>query len=358
MAMRNPTASDDTPLTSRLPVAEAAALVNSLSEPSEPLVEMFRRVDGDILVLGAGGKMGPCVSRMAHRAIDAAGVQRRVIAVSRFSDNAEATRLQAEGVEVARGDLLDHGFVKSLSEVANVISLIGMKFGGATSLPEIWATNTCAVGNVADRFRNSRIVALSTGNVYGLSEVQPGTGSTETEPPAPVGEYAMSALGRERVYQHFSAKHGNPLAILRLNYATELRYGVLVDLAQQVYRGETISLEMGYFNVIWQRDACDVILRSLEATSSPPRILNVTGPDRLSCREVCERFGRIFGKPAHFEGVEATTALLSNAKQATELFGRPRMTVDEMLSVTADWIERGGETWDKPTHFRVRDGKF
>jgi nucleoside-diphosphate-sugar epimerase len=342
----------------QLSTNEAAALVNSLSDPSEALVKMMSRLDGDILILGAGGKMGPSLSRMASRAIDASGVGRRVIAVSRFSNESAATGLQADGIEVIRGDLLDHEFVWSLPEAANVISLIGMKFGGAASFPEIWATNTCVVGKVAERFRNSRIVALSTGNVYALAPVEPGMGAVESEMPAPIGEYAMSALGRERVYQHFSRKHGTPLAILRLNYATELRYGVLVDLAKQVHRGETISLEMGYFNVIWQRDACEFILRGLEVTSSPPRIINVTGPERLSCRELCEQFGRIFGKPPRFHGVESPSALLSDARQSIELFGWPLMSIDDMLVRTAKWIERGGETWDKPTHFQVRDGKF
>ncbi len=342
----------------QLSASDAAALVSSLSDPSEALVKMISRLDGDILILGAGGKMGPSVSRMARRATDATGVKRRVIAVSRFSNERAAAGLQADGLEVIRGDLLDHKFVWSLPEAANVVSLIGMKFGGAASLPEIWTTNTCVVGNVAERFRNSRIVALSTGNVYGLAAVEPGTGSVETEMPAPIGEYAMSALGRERVYQYFSKKHCIPLAILRLNYATEFRYGVLVDLAKKVYRGETISLEMGYFNVIWQRDACEFILRGLEVTSSPPRIINVTGPERLSCRELCEQFGRFFGKPPRFDGVESPTALLSDARQAFELFGRPALSIDALLYLTADWIGRGGETWDKPTHFQVRDGKF
>jgi nucleoside-diphosphate-sugar epimerase len=339
-------------------VESSAELLRSLSEPSAALIEMMRRQEGDLLILGAGGKMGPTVAKMARRAMDAAGVTRRVIAVSRFSKEREAAWLRDDGVDVLRGDLLDYAFVRSLPEVANVISLIGMKFGGADSLPEIWTTNTCVPGLVADRFRNSRMVALSTGNVYPLTPVDPGTGATESDALAPVGEYGMSAVGRERVFQHFSKKHGIPLAILRLNYATEFRYGVLVDLAKQVYRGEPVSLAMGYFNVIWQRDACDVILRSLDAASVPARVINLTGAERISCREVCERFGRLFGKAVRFDGVEASTALLSDARQAVGLFGPPAMPLDAMISLTADWIQRGGETWDKPTHFQVRDGKF
>jgi nucleoside-diphosphate-sugar epimerase len=345
-------------MTTLTSVESSAKLINSLSDPSGPLVEMMSRMDADVLILGAGGKMGPTVSRMARRAMDAAGVTRRVLAASRFSNEREAAELQNNGVEVLRGDLLDYEFVQSLPEAANVVSLIGMKFGGTDSLPEIWTTNTCVPGLVADRFRNSRMVALSTGNVYPLAPVDPGTGANEADRPDPVGEYGMSAVGRERVYQHFSNKHGMPLAILRLNYATEFRYGVLVDLAQQVYRGETVPLAMGYFNVIWQRDACEVILRSLEVASVPARIINVTGPQRISCRDVCERFGRIFGKPVRFDGEEASTALLSDARQAVGLFGPPSVSLDEMIARTADWIQRGGETWNKPTHFQVRDGKF
>jgi nucleoside-diphosphate-sugar epimerase len=316
------------------------------------------RLEGDLLILGAGGKMGPTVARMARRAVDAAGVTRRVIAVSRFSNASEAAGLESDGVEIVRGDLLDADFVRALPDAANVISLVGMKFGGAASLPEIWTTNTCVPGAIGDRFRHSRIVALSTGNVYALAPVDPGTGAVETDALMPVGEYGMSALGRERVLQHFSNKHGIPMAILRLNYATEFRYGVLVDLAKQVQQGETIPLAMGYFNVIWQRDACDVILRSLDVATVPARIINLTGAVRVSSREVCEQFGQLFGKQVRFDGTEASTALLSNAAQAIQLFGRPAMTLENMISLTADWIQRGGETWDKPTHFQVRDGKF
>jgi nucleoside-diphosphate-sugar epimerase len=337
---------------------DATGLVNSLSEPSEPLVQMMRRLDGDVLILGAGGKMGPTVSRMARRAMDAANIKRRVVAVSRFTKGHEAAALEVAGVDVLRGDLLDYEFVRSLPDVANVVSLIGMKFGGADSLPAIWTTNTCIPGLVADRFRSSRFVALSTGNVYPLVPVEPGTGAVETDAPAPVGEYGMSAVGRERVFQHFSKTHGIPMAILRLNYSTEYRYGVLVDLARQVYRGETVSLDMGYFNVIWQHDACDVILRSFEVADVPARIINVTGPERISCRAVCEQFGRLFGKEVRFDGDESSTALLSDARQAVGLFGRPAMSLEAMILRTADWIRRGGETWDKPTHFQVRDGKF
>jgi nucleoside-diphosphate-sugar epimerase len=298
------------------------------------------------------------LARMARRATDAAGVKRRVIGVSRFSQTSALAKLQSNDVEVLPGDLLDAEFVRSLPDVTNVLYLVGMKFGGSAAIAQTWASNAYLAGVIANRFARSRIVALSTGNVYGVSCVDPGTGAVESEPPNPTGEYAMSALGRERVFQYFSQALCIPMTIIRLNYATELRYGVLVDLAKQVVRGEPISLDMGYFNVIWQRDACDIILRSLTIASVPPRILNVTGADRISCRWVCEQFGELLGRQVRFVGMESPTALLSDGSQSTELFGRPAMELDAMLSLTADWINRNGETWNKPTHFQVRDGKF
>ncbi|MCI0331867.1 MAG: NAD-dependent epimerase/dehydratase family protein [Planctomycetes bacterium] len=345
------------PLT-RPTVEDAAGLVSSLSDPSEALVKTMSQLEGDIIILGAGGKIGPTLSRMARRAIDVSGVKRRVIAVSRFSNDSEVASLQSDGIEVLRGDLLDNDFVRSLPRVASVLYLVGMKFGGPAALAETWTSNVYVAGDVADHFRDSRIAAMSTGNVYGMVAVDPGTGAAESDAPDPRGEYAMSALGRERVFQYFSQRYNTPLSIIRLNYATEFRYGILVDLAKQVYRGETVSLDMGYFNVIWQRDACDIILRSLAFTAVPPRIINVTGAERVSCRQVCEQFGELFGRKVHFDGMESPTALLSDARQAIQLFGRPTVTLDAMLTMTADWFNRGGETWNKPTHFQVRDGKF
>lgn len=337
---------------------ESTCLIQSLSVPSGALVEMVKSWEGDLILLGAGGKMGPCFARMARRAFDAAGMQRRVIAVSRFSNEHEAAQLRAEGIGVLRGDLSDQAFVRSLPRVANVLYLVGMKFGGASALADTWMTNTFVAGVVADHFRDSRIVALSTGNVYAMVPAEPGTGAVETDDACPQGEYAMSALGRERVFQAFSQRYNTPLAIIRLNYATEFRYGVLVDLAKQVYAGLPITLDMGYFNVIWQRDACDMILRSFSVAATPPRIINVTGAERLSTRDVCTRIGKLLEREVAFVGKESPTALLSNATQAVELFGRPTTTIDEMLAMTAEWIRRGGETWHKPTKFQVRDGKF
>jgi nucleoside-diphosphate-sugar epimerase len=335
-----------------------AQLGDALSKPTDALTAILARLNGDLLILGAGGKMGPTFARMARRAFDAAGKHSRVIAVSRFTNDVLARDLDDHGIEILSGELFDANFVRNLPDAKNILYLVGMKFGTATDAARTWAANTYIAGLVADRFHSSRIVALSTGNVYRLVPVDRDRGSVETDSPKPDGEYAMSALGRERVFEHFSHEYGTRAVIIRLNYATELRYGVLVDLAQKVHRGEPISLAMGYFNTIWQRDACDIILRSFEHAASPPLVLNVTGSERISVRAVCERFGELLHRTPTFIDAESDTALLSDATLASKLLGPPPTSLDEMMRWAADWIQRGGRTWDKPTHFEVRDGKF
>jgi nucleoside-diphosphate-sugar epimerase len=336
----------------------SSELDDALSKPSDDLIASMARLRGDLLILGAGGKMGPTFARMARRALDAAGSSSRVIAVSRFTNGALTTELTSHGIEVHPGDLFDSNFVRNLPNVENILYLVGMKFGTATDAARTWVSNTYIPGLVADRFRRSRIVALSTGNVYGLVPTDRGRGSLETDSLQPDGEYAMTAVGRERVFEHFSREHRTPTVLVRLNYATELRYGVLVDLAQKVHRDEPISLAMGYFNTIWQRDACDMILRCFDHATSPPLVLNVTGSERLSVRAVCDGFGELFGKPPRFTGAESSSAVLSDAGRACTLFGSPPTSLEEMMRSIPNWIQRGGETWNKPTHFEVRDGKF
>ena len=333
------------------------ALEACLSEPTPRTIETLSQLEGDILVLGAGGKMGPSLARMARRAADEAGPKRRVIAVSRFGDSDVKAALEAEGVETIAGDLMDEAFVSSLPKCANVVYMVGLKFGTADDASRTWATYAYLSGLLARAFAGSRIVCFSTGNVYGLVPVA-GSGSVETDAPNPSGEYAMSCLGRERVFEHFSRQFGTPMVLLRLNYATELRYGVLVDLARWVQAEAPISLAMGHFNVIWQADACNQALGSLAHASSPPLALNVTGPQKASTREVARRLGALMEKQVTFRDQEAETALLADASRACGLFGPPCMSLDEMLEWTAEWITRGGATWDKPTHFEVRDGKF
>ena len=337
---------------------DTSQLDEALSEPTDKLIDTFRHLSGDLLILGAGGKMGPTFARMARRAFDAAGKSSQVIAVSRFSDESLVADLSKHEIEVARGDLFDNSFIRRLPEAENVLYLVGQKFGTATDAARTWASNTYIAGLVADRFRTSRIVALSTGNVYGLVSADHARGSTEQSPLNPQGEYAISVLGRERIFDYFSRTHHTRTALIRLNYATELRYGLLIDLAQQVFRNDPISLVMGYFNTIWQRDACDLILRTFAHTTSPSLVLNITGLERLSVRTICKKLGQRLNREPHFTGTESPSALLSDASLASQLVGSPWTPLEDMLDWTADWIQRGGELGNKPTHFEVRDGKF
>ena len=288
----------------------------------------MRRLEGDLILLGVGGKMGPTLARMARRASDAAGVSRRIIGVSRFSSGGLEPSLQSHGVETIRCDLTEPDEVRRLPDAANVIFMTGMKFGATANPGATWAMNTYVPGVVCERYRGSRILAFSTGNVYGLTPVD-GPGSREEDGLRPVGEYAMSCVGRERVFEHFSRKLSIPVTILRLNYACELRYGVLVDLARAVGSGEPVDLGMGHFNVIWQADANAMALAALAGAATPPWVINVAGPEKLSIREVCHRLGERMNRSVQFRGSESPAALLSDARQALELFGPPRVTADQ-----------------------------
>lgn len=328
-----------------------------MTEPSDELIEELAQLDGDIMLLGVGGKMGPTMAKMAKRAIDAAGIQKHVIGVSRFSGGTLAQDLNESGIETIAADLLDEGQLSALPNVKNIIYLAGKKFGTTGQEYSSWAMNTYLPGRVASKFRDSRIVAFSTGNVYPLTPVYWG-GATEETAVAPVGEYAQSCLGRERVFEYFSHLHQTPVLIFRLNYAIDLRYGVLNEVAQAVKEGRPIDLRMGHANVIWQGDANEVALRSLKHVSSPPKVLNVTGPETISIRKLALRFGQLLGKEPVFENAEGETALLSDASQMNRLFGYPRVSLDQMIEWTADWVNAGGETLGKPTHFQEREGKF
>jgi len=338
-------------------IGDEAELEELLSRPTEALVESMARIEGDVIVLGVGGKMGPTLARMARRASDAAGVSRRVIGVSRFSTPGLEARLGDHGIETIRCDLLSHKQLNELPDAPNVVYMAGMKFGATDQEPLTWAMNVYLAGMVCERFRHSRIVAFSTGNVYGMVRAESG-GSRESDPPRPEGDYAMSCLGRERIFDHFSRSLGIPAVLVRLNYANEMRYGVLVDVGQRVLGEEPVDVTMGYFNAIWQGDANAMILCLLEHATSPPRVLNVTGPERLRVREVAEQFGQLFGKRVEIRGEEAPDALLSNAERVYRLVGRPQVGPEQMTRWIADWLRRGGPTLSKPTHFEVRDGKF
>jgi hypothetical protein len=332
------------------------ALESALSEPTPGAIATLQKLAGDILLLGVGGKMGLSLARMARRASEAAGVSRRVIGVSRFVAGGDAT-FQAHGVETIRCDLLNEDEVARLPDVQNVIFMTGKKFGSGDDMPGTWAMNTYLPAIVCRRFCRSRIVAFSTGNVYGLTSVT-GGGSVETDEPLPVGEYAMSCLGRERMFEHFSRSREIPLAFVRLNYACDLRYGVLVDLARQVWSGQPVDLTMGHFNTIWQGDANAQTLQALAHVAVPPWIVNVTGPELLSVRTVCERFGRIMNRSVRFTGHESETALLSNSALAQARFGPPRVAADQLTEWVAQWIMQGGVCLGKPTHFESRSGRY
>jgi nucleoside-diphosphate-sugar epimerase len=338
-------------------IEDTEHLEELLSEPSAPAVEALGRLEGDLLVLGVGGKMGPTLARMARRASDLAGVRRRVVGLARFSEPGLEARLHAWGVETVRCDLLDGDGLARLPDAANVLYLVGMKFGSTGQEARTWAVNCWLPGLVCQRFRQARCVAFSTGNVYGLSPVARG-GSVESDPPSPAGEYAMSCLGRERVFEHFSRTCRTPVALLRLNYATEMRYGVLIDLALRVREGRPIDLAMGHLNAIWQADASAMALAAFGLVSVPPRVLNVAGPELLSVRRVSEQLGTLLSRDVTFQGTESPEALLSNGQLAHRLFGYPRVSAGRLLHWIADWLGRGGETWARPTHFEVRDGKF
>ena len=328
-----------------------------LSRPPSSVVEALSAVDGDLVLLGAGGKMGPTLARMALRAGEAAGRPRRVIAVSRFSDPEARDRLRQWGVETIACDLLDPQQVSQLPAAPLVIAMAGFKFG-ATARPDLsWATNCLTPAAVCSHYRDSRIVAFSTGNVYGLTSPERG-GSVESDPPSPIGEYAMAALGRERIFQYCSQLHSTPVTILRLNYATELRYGVLVDLARRVWDDQTIPLTMSHVNVIWQGDANAMTLQSLTLNDAGCQVLNLAGPEILRVRDVSRRLAELLERDCRFSGEESFECLLNNGTAAYATLGEPQIASEQMLQWTADWVRRGGPHLDKPTRFEASDGKF
>jgi nucleoside-diphosphate-sugar epimerase len=337
--------------------ASEAELEDRLSQPSKEVIEVLRRLPGDLLVLGAGGKMGPSLARMARRAGQALGEKRQVIAVSRFRDSGIRAGLEADGVRTIAADLLESAALAALPDAPNVIFMAGQKFGSREWPATTWALNAELPVLAARRFPDARTVVFSTGNVYPFYPAD-SRGPTEADPVGPVGEYAMSCLARERIFEHASHARGLPVAILRLNYAVDLRYGVLVDIACRVRMGSPIPLAMGSANVIWQGDANACALRALALTSSPATVLNLTGPERLSVREAAMWFGRYFGQTPIFEGSEAPDALLSDASRARALFGPPRIGLETLMEWVATWLEREGRLLERPTKFEVRDGGF
>lgn len=341
----------------RTAIGSVAALEDVLTAPSPTLVADLAALDGDVMVIGGAGKMGPTLAILARRALTAAGSDRDVIAVARFSDVAVRARLDAAGVRTIAADLHDPAQLAALPDAPHIIYMLGTKFGTTGREYVTWATNVYLAGRVAERFPSSRFTVFSSGNVYPLRPVTQG-GADETVPPAPVGEYAQSCLARERIFEHVSRERGTPVTIFRLNYAIDLRYGVLSDIGRQVFAGEPVDVTMGNVNVIWQGDANAMALCCLTLASSPPTVLNVTGPETLSTRWVVAEFARRFGMEPKTTGEEAPTALLSNAANVFTHFGYPAVPPATMIDWIAAWISAGGPSLDKPTHFQEREGKF
>ena len=340
--------------------ATEAELDDRLCEPDAALVATLAALPGDIAILGVGGKMGPTVAGLARRAADLADGGRggrRIIGVSRFSEPRARAGLQALGVETLSSDLLDPAAVAALPASPNMIFMAGRKFGSTGGEALTWAMNGYVPALVAQRYAGSRVVVFSSGNVYPLLPVL-GGGATESTPPQPVGEYAQSVLSRERIFEHFSGHNGLAAVQLRLNYAIDLRYGILLDVAQQVHGGQPVDVTMGHVNVIWQGDASAVALRALSIATAPPTILNLAGPETVSIRWLAHRFGELLGVEPRIAGEEAPTALLSNAARCHRLFGYPRVPLDLMVQWVAAWIKQDGATLGKPTHFQEREGKF
>ncbi len=332
-------------------------LEQALARPSRRDIEFAADLEGDVLILGAGGKMGPTLARRVAGAFAAVRRSNRTYAVSRFSDRKQYERLASLGIGAIRTDLWDEQQLAALPESPNILYLVGTKFGTEGDEASTWATNTFLPGCVAARFPDSRISALSTGNVYPLVSLESG-GSKESDAASPIGEYAQSCLGRERILEHFSRLNGTPMIIIRLNYAVEGRYGVLLDIGRRVFNQQPIQLAMGYFNLIWQGDANSCLFRSLGLAETPPPILNLTGPDIVSVRETALAFGARFGVPVRLEGEERPTAFLSDASLCEQTLGTPDVSLKELIELTANWIARGRRTLEKPTHFQARDGKF
>ncbi len=324
-----------------------------MTRPSQTLINDLADVEGDILVLGVSGKMGPTLARLAKRAAP----QKRIIGVARFSNPGQRQTLENHGVETIRADLLDDDQLSSLPKLENVIFMAGFKFGATGNEDYTWAMNVHCPALVAQAFRESRIVSLSTACVYPFADVASG-GAKEDLAPNPPGEYAQSCVGRERMFQYFSRKFGTSGCLIRLSYAIDLRYGVLHDLARKVFDNRPVDLTTGYANVIWQGDANRQILRALKHCSSPPMALNVSNSPPISIRDLAERFAVLFNKPVQLTGTENARSWLINTSKAQSLFGPPAVSLESMVSWTADWILRGGESLGKPTHFEIRDGAY
>jgi hypothetical protein len=328
-------------------------LEDFMTIPSVSLTTALRSVPGDLMILGVGGKMGPTLAQLARRAAP----DRRIFGVARFTESGLPEKLKSFGVECIAADLLDREAIARLPKPPNVIFMAGRKFGTSGREDLTWAMNVFVPSLVAEAFKDSRIVAFSTGNVYPFVNILHG-GATEATPPEPRGTYANSCVGRERMFEYFSRQYRTPGRLIRLNYAIDMRYGVLHDVAQKVIAGQEIDVTAGHANVIWQGDANSMVLQALAHCTSPTQPLNVSGPETISIRALGEAFGRRFGKPPRFIGAEAQMGWLINSSEAHQLFGYPTVPLRCMVDWVADWIERGMRSLGKETHYDSRDGSF
>lgn len=328
-----------------------------LTTPSDKLVSDIQKIKGDIMILGAGGKMGPTLAILAKEAIEKAGIKKRVIAVSRFSDNIALELLHSKGVETISCDLLDNDSLNALPEVENIIYMAGRKFGTDGQEYLTWAMNATLPAFVAYKFRKSNIVVFSSGNIYPIVPLSSG-GCTEDDKVGPVGEYAMSCLARERAFEYAANQYGTKVFIYRLNFAVDLRYGVLFDCAKKIMDGTPISLSTPCFNFIWQGSANEIAIRGLLHCAAPAVKMNVTGPETVSIKSAAIKLGKLLGKEPIFEGVEQGNAYLNNASRAMELFGYPEVSAETLIRWQAEYILDGGRTIDKPTHFEERKGSY
>lgn len=329
-----------------------------MNTPSQHLIEDVKKIDGDIIILGISGKVGYNLAALLTKSLKANNQTNKVYGVARFSDGLQGQKKFHElGIETIVADFMSEDDLAKLPKVKNVIFMVGYKFGATGNESYTWALNTYVPGRVAEYYKDSKIVAFSTGCVYELVNTNEGSPSEEVMP-NPIGEYAQSCLGRERMFEYFSKKNHTETVIFRLNYAIDVRYGVLIELANTINAGKPVNVSMGHVNVIWQPDVSEMAIRSLLHTQSPANILNITGPETLSVRWIAERLAEALGKEVSFEGVEAPTALLNNASKSHALFGYPQTSIREMIQLVATWIKNGGDQIDKPTHFQEREGKY
>lgn len=337
-------------------IADERQLNEILTRPRQVLADHIRSVASPLVILGAGGKMGPSLAVLARRAAEAAGHSLDVIAVSRFSDLATRVWLESEGVRTLNADLLKVQDLAKLPDCSNLVYLVGQKFGTTTDPSLTWAVNTLLPAYVMQRYPQATIAALSTGNVYPTVPVS-GGGAREDHTLTPLGEYANSAVARERIFEFFSRQYKTQVALLRLNYAVELRYGILADIARKVHQGDCIDLTNGFFNCIWQGDANEMILRALALAGSPPQPWNLTGP-LFRVRDVAAQFGELLGRTPCFSGQEGETALVSNTDRMQARLGDPAMPLDAVTRWIAAWVKQGGRSLEKPTHFETTDGRY